>query len=318
MSNDLSSAYEYTDSRGLQGLKTAARERTPEALRETARQFEALFLQQMLKAMREASPASESDLMESEQTRFYRGLFDQQIALNLSQGQGLGLADMIQRQLGAPVQATTEQGSVEQAALTAPARYPGVGLRPMPAARALSNDTPVSKPADAPWPPKTPAAFVRGVWPHAQRAADALGVAPEVLVAQSALETGWGSRIVNGGADKGFNLFGIKADARWQGEAIEAHTQEYRDGVAVHERAGFRAYHSIAQSFDDYVDFLKSNPRYEAVLDKVGDAKAFVHGLQQAGYATDPAYARKIQNILGGASFQGLIDGLKNLVDPPM
>ena len=94
------------------------------------------------------------------------------------------------------------------------------------------------------------------------------------------------------------NLFNIKADRRWDGESVAKSTLEYRDGVAAKEVARFRAYESFEASFDDYVNFLQSNPRYAEALRRTDDPKQFVRALQDAGYATDPAYARKIGNIL--------------------
>ena len=149
------------------------------------------------------------------------------------------------------------------------------------------------------WRPESPDEFIRDLWPQAQGAAAELGVAPEVLVAQAALETGWG-RSVSRGADgaSSHNLFNIKADHRWGGEHVTISTLEYRDGVAVRERADFRAYDSFEESFRDYVDFLRANPRYGDVLANANDPQAYIQGLQDAGYATDPNYAKKIGSIL--------------------
>lgn len=381
MNDPLSKAYVYTDGQGLSELKAQARRQTPESLQAVARQFEALFLQHMLKSMREASPATDSDLMESGQTRFYRGMFDQQIALTLAQGQGIGLARAIARQLGASVgvpvegkartpvvdqslipvkqtsvrvQAPTPPSTVQAAGNTPPERakpgpqsvpdisraaqtHPSTAVKQARVKHVMDVPTPPSQTSDkqaepkvpaetsqhlgaaAVWPPKTPGDFVRALWPHALRAAKVLGVAPEVMIAQSALETGWGSRVIGRAQGaSGFNLFGIKADTAWKGDKITAGTHEYYAGERVRERAGFRAYGSIAESFEDYVGFLQSNPRYTSALEQAGDAKAFLNGLQEAGYATDPAYAEKIQQILGRGSFQDLVGGLKNTPGRPI
>ena len=129
--------------------------------------------------------------------------------------------------------------------------------------------------------------------PHAQAAADDLGVPVEGILAQAALESGWG----RSAPSVGNNVFGIKADTRWDGPTVSHNTVEVRDGVAVRERASFRAYDSMAESFQDFVSFLRANPRYQPVLDGAKDVASFAQGLQRAGYATDPEYASKIQRI---------------------
>jgi flagellar protein FlgJ len=157
---------------------------------------------------------------------------------------------------------------------------------------------------------------VRALWPHAQRAAGELGVSPQALVAQAALETGWGRAVIqhNDGRSS-HNLFGIKADARWGGEQVHVSSLEYVDGTVVRQRAAFRAYDSYADSFSDYVDFLKSNPRYGNALNHAHDPVAFTQALQRAGYATDPEYAQKIQGILGSAALGEATAGVKVSAD---
>ncbi|UNK43974.1 flagellar assembly peptidoglycan hydrolase FlgJ [Luteimonas sp. S4-F44] len=147
---------------------------------------------------------------------------------------------------------------------------------------------------------RTPEGFVASIWSHAQSAARELGVDARALVAQAALETGWGRRMIrqdDGGT--AHNLFGIKATG-WQGERVTATTHEYRNGVRRDERAQFRAYASPAESFADYVRLLKQNPRYRQALESGGDVRRFASALQQAGYATDPRYADKISAIANG------------------
>jgi len=146
----------------------------------------------------------------------------------------------------------------------------------------------------------TPEGFVASIWPHAERAARELGVNPRALVAQAALETGWGRRNIkraNGGSSH--NLFGIKATG-WKGESATAATHEYVDGQRRNETASFRAYGSPAESFGDYVRMLKNSPRYQAALKAGTDVRGFAQGLQRAGYATDPGYAAKIAAIAAG------------------
>ncbi|MCW8955998.1 MAG: flagellar assembly peptidoglycan hydrolase FlgJ, partial [Gammaproteobacteria bacterium] len=143
-----------------------------------------------------------------------------------------------------------------------------------------------------------PEDFIDDLWPHAVKAGEELGVSPDVLIAQSALETGWGryTRSFDNGQSS-YNMFGIKADQRWQGNTIRVSTLEYKDGAMQREQAQFRAYSSVAEAFNDYVDFIQSHPRYEKALESNTDAQAYARELQQAGYATDPDYARKIEQI---------------------
>jgi peptidoglycan hydrolase FlgJ len=140
--------------------------------------------------------------------------------------------------------------------------------------------------------------FMSQLLPHAQEAADALGVDANVLLAQAALETGWGKSVIkNGQGESSFNLFNIKADKSWQGKQASVSTVEYDGNVARKEMAGFRSYESYKQSFDDYVNFIKTNPRYSEALKKAGNPTLYVRELQKAGYATDPRYAEKIMRI---------------------
>ena len=135
--------------------------------------------------------------------------------------------------------------------------------------------------------------------PYAREGAARLGVEPEVLVAQAALETGWGQKVIrHADGRSSFNLFGIKADAQWDGERVTVSTLEYKDGVASRQRAAFRSYDSLAESVSDYVNFLRTNPRYQSALSQASDPEAFLSGLKDAGYATDPDYVGKISAIM--------------------
>lgn len=314
-----------TDFAQFQGLRRGARENDEAAIRKAAQQFEALFTQQMLKSARAASLGS--DVMGGGQTDFYQDIFDQQMAVHLSSGKGLGLADLLVRQLrGADAANTTNTHAT-----------PAVEAKPLASNTRLS-DTPIdtragwkntlgdartaaaSRATAAPGTSATAAprasagaeeraAFVQKILPHAERAARELGVPARVLIAQAALETGWGRHAIrrapgDGGTPSAENYFGIKADRRWNGEAVRTTTTEFVNGEATRERADFRAYDSVEASFADYVRFLKSNPRYADALNHGGNAAHFVHGLQKAGYATDPAYAQKILRIANGPAMQ--------------
>jgi flagellar protein FlgJ len=278
------SADVYTDNKALNDLKRTARTDSPEAIRAVARQFEALFLQMMLKEARNSS--IDDGMFGSEQTKMYQDMFDKQISLQLSEGQSMGLAEMLERQLlqlngTAPVvdtESTTDTSIMQDL--------------PPPIAAVTPKQTETGF--------ASPQAFVEKLMPYAQASAEKLGVDPNVLIAQAALETGWG-RAVNryGDGRSSHNLFNIKADARWDGERVTVNTLEYRDGVAQRERAAFRAYDSYADSFDDYVQFLQNNPRYADALRVGHDAGQYTAALQDAGYATDPDYSAKIMRIAG-------------------
>jgi flagellar protein FlgJ len=292
MHNELSNAGMYTDMSGLARLRAQASQKSPEANKEVARQFEALFIQTMLKAMREASQLSE--ITDGEQTRFYQDMYDKQIALDLARKDGIGLASIIERQLAGQPPRSAEL----------PAPVP---------ARATKASAEI---APAEWQPSSPEAFIQDIWPHATKSAKELGVSADVLIAQAALETGWGRKVIHDRqGNNSFNLFGIKADNSWQGDQVTVTTVEYRDGIAQREHAAFRSYASLADSLNDYVEFLKQNPRYQQALANVGQAEVFLQELQQAGYATDPAYADKIGDIMRRDSFSRTVSELRLLDD---
>ena len=140
------------------------------------------------------------------------------------------------------------------------------------------------------------------VWPHAVEAASSIGVPPQFLIAQSALETGWGkSEIRHSDGSNSFNLFGIKAGKGWTGKVAEITTTEYIDGKAQKVTAKFRAYDSYEDSFRDYAKLINQSPRYEQARAQTGSAEAYASALQKAGYATDPAYARKLSGAIQSA-----------------
>lgn len=157
----------------------------------------------------------------------------------------------------------------------------------------------------------SPLAFVKTIWPFAKKAAQELGVSPRVLIAQAALETGWGRSILpNGQGESSNNLFNIKAGGSWDGKKTSVATLEYEDGIAVKKRANFRAYDSLMDSFSDYVHLIKESPRYQEALESAGDVHAYTRALQEAGYATDPSYASKINKIYHSDT---LVDALRSL-----
>lgn len=303
----------YTDLSGLTRLRADARQNSPEALRAVAQQFEALFLQMMLKSMRDAGDVTGNELFGSDQEQLYRDMHDKQLALEMANGKGLGLADMLVRQLQGAVERTLPADARdERQADAVPERQAFSAVKPAPAA-STETATAAGSQTD-PVQFENPDDFVRHLWPHARRAADKLGVDPKALLAQAALETGWGRAVIRRpDGSSSHNLFNIKADARWDGGRVFKDTLEYRDGVAARERAAFRSYGSYAESFEDYVSFLQASPRYQRALEQAADPQAYVRELQKAGYATDPAYADKIHHIMGRDSLAGT--GLKNPPD---
>ncbi|AXQ30399.1 flagellar assembly peptidoglycan hydrolase FlgJ [Solimonas sp. K1W22B-7] len=304
-----------TDFGQFAGLKAQAREQNPAALLKTARQFESLMLQQMLKAMRAATPGEDA-LGGGEQTNFYRDMFDQQLAVTLSSGKGVGLADMMVRQLkmsqslgGGETGVSLDTKLPARSGLSALiAQRPEVVQAPETTEPVQELKPPVALKSDetlTEFRPRTPQEFIDAVLPHAEKAAKELGIPARVLVAQAALETGWGKHQIRHADGKAsFNLFGIKADKSWDGDKVRTMTHEYEGGRMQRQDAKFRAYGSIAESFDDYARFLKSNPRYEQALRHQGSAHQFATGLQKAGYATDPSYAQKIMRIAYGPTVQ--------------
>ncbi len=319
---DISSQYsaDLSGLGGLAALKRQAAGNTPEGNRATARQFEALFLQMVLKSMRDATP--HDGMFDNEQTRMYESLLDQQLTQVLAnKGGGTGLAAMIEKQLS---RGNPDPKFFDGLPLIPPTRgsYPLPGA---PAALPLSGT-----PGPLPLPLRPPLflpqsslrnpqtennassasqEFVNRIWPHAFEASSATGIPALFMVAQAALETGWGKselRLADG--RQSYNLFGIKAGKGWSGATTEAATTEYVDGVAQKQVERFRAYGSYAEAFRDYANLLATNPRYASVLGSA-DAASFARGLQQAGYASDPMYAAKLTRIIAGSTLRGAAFG---------
>jgi peptidoglycan hydrolase FlgJ len=309
-STDLTSKFAL-DTKGLGELKQGARNGSPAALKEAATQFEAMFINMMMKSMREATP--QEGIMDNQQSKMFTGMLDQQLSQNLAK-RGMGLADVLTRQLsanqmGAQALAIGADGvAAGKAAAAASAMAPLDGsMRPgMDAATMIK--TGATQPG-APVLPLTTASgrvqpahvrnFQEKLHAHAAEAERATGVPAKFMLGQAALESGWGKRMIrNADGSSSNNLFGIKAGPGWKGKVATAVTTEYVNGVARQKVERFRAYDTPADSFKDYANMLARNPRYEKVLDSGGDAAAFAHGLQRAGYATDPQYAAKLTRVI--------------------
>lgn len=361
----------YSDLNRLNQLKVGKDRDSAENVRKVAQEFESLFMNEMLKSMRSATEVmSQDNPLNSQASKQYQDMHDQQLSVTLSkEGGGIGLADVLIRQLSkqqAPsekpnpfAQVAQTQGSkwssspdaavakvdparndvqmLNQRRLALPGRLTerspaDVAMAPTPTEQAtqVAQAGTVQPLVDLDWKPATafaapveapltvngveasapsapsktrfssPAEFIATMLPMAEKAAKRLGVEARFLVAQAALETGWGkSMIKQKDGSNSHNLFGIKATG-WQGESAKVTTTEYVNGKATKQVAGFRAYDSFEQSFNDYVRLLESNDRYKPAIQVAstsGDSERFVKELQRAGYATDPQYARKINQI---------------------
>lgn len=307
----LESASTYTDFAGMAALKARASHDAEGSVDEVARQFESIFINMMLKGMRDASMGD--SMFDNDSVKMAREMYDKQLALTLAESGGIGLAEVIKSQL---TQQSTQADVIGQTAKS----YLSVPVQRAPATssgRHLSDSIESNESTDMDF--SSPREFIDRLMPLAEQAADRLGLDPRALLSQAALETGWGKHLMTDKAGKSsFNLFGIKADKGWSGEQISVSTLEYDHGVARQETARFRAYDSFKDSFDDYVNFVQSNPRYQQALNQVSDAKRYLHELQQAGYATDPEYAEKINKILNGAEMQLQRQVLNNKGEQPI
>lgn len=340
------------DPNSLGELKRLARAdgQSNEALRAASKQFEALFMQMLLKSMRDATPSN--SLLDSDQTRMYQSMLDQQLALNLSQGRGTGLADTLFRQLGGKDEGSAAAGGVDALPALARTGLGGKNGEPLAdvirgaaisaaARRAVpvQTATPSASAAAAGSAAGEPAAgsstlearfreavqrvreagsavsdkvrgFVAEVWPHAVEASKRTGIPPAFMVAQAALETGWGEKQMrHADGSPSHNLFNIKAGSSWRGHTIDRSVTEYADGRSHTEAARFRAYSSYAESFRDYAELMTRSPRYAGVLGQT-EAGGFARSLQDAGYATDPQYADKLTRIIGGSTLRTVLAGI--------
>jgi len=310
----------------LAHLKKGAREQSPEAIKKVAKEFEALFVKMMLKSMRDTVP--ENELFGSKAEKMYQDMYDKQLSTEISNGKGIGLAKVIERQLGGETDTFISEKRIEDyinnprpvipysksAATVSRLRSDFMGDV---SAQQTQENTHLDETDNSVW--ASSQQFIEDVWPHALRASEKLGVDAEVLMAQSALETGWGKHLpVNADGSNSYNLFGIKADHRWDGDKVEITTREFRHGVMQHEKAEFRSYDSVSQAFDDYANFIMENPRYQKALEHGYDASAYARELQKAGYATDPDYASKINRIRSNEELQSKVSELKTLTNVPL
>lgn len=287
----------YHDIKGLDNLRQAARTGDKEALNEAAKQFEGIFVQMMLKSMRQAQDVlSDKDSpFNSQQVKFYRGMHDQQLAMDLSKNGSIGLAEVIVQQLGGQQEGFSPAGVVRRDGNLSDINRIHAQKVTKAQNTALQEKTQQFD---------SPEAFISALLPQAKEAAEKLGVDPMAMVAQAAVETGWGKYVMQGKDGKtSHNLFGVKADHRWQGDKTTVETLEYKQGVAQKQKAHFRSYGSYSDSMHDYASFIKNSPRYSQAVEGAKDPQAYFSSLQKAGYATDPNYADKVMSVMNGDIF---------------
>jgi flagellar protein FlgJ len=258
------------DAASLNSLKFQAGQNSPAAIKETAKQFEALFMRELLKSMRETT--MKSGLMDSPQGDLGTDLLDQQFAVQMA-GQPGGLSEIIAKQLMQQMNPSATEGKT-----TKPES--GAAAAPVPAPAAARS-------------------FVHQHAAAAQQVERSSGLPASYLLGQAGHESGWGRReILMKDGSSSHNLFGIKAGADWKGKVAEVATTEYVDGVPRRTVARFRAYDSAADSFRDFAQLISNSPRYAQARQQTGSVQAWSNGLQEAGYATDPDYAAKLSRAI--------------------
>jgi peptidoglycan hydrolase FlgJ len=285
----------YNDFSQFAKLKNDAKDKSPETIRKVAQQFEALFLNNILKQMRSAKLAD--TLFDSDQSKTYHEMYDQQLAQHLAGKPGVGLADLIVKQLS-PKAANLRPETLEDYLNNPVALIRAPDGKIYPSGTFFEGDDEISLKNKHAAPIQSAVDFVKQVSPYAKQAARVLGVDPNALIAQAALESGWGHSVIkNPDGSSSYNLFNIKADRSWRGKQAQQSALEFEGGIARKVSSGFRAYASYQDSFNDYVHFIKNNPRYENALSKASNTAQYMRELQRAGYATDPSYADKVLHI---------------------
>lgn len=328
--NTLADSYNYNDLASLNSITKMGQSDEAGALKQVARQFESMFVTMMLKSMRDANAVfEEGNPLNSYESKFYRQMFDDQLALSLTQGRGIGLSESIYRQLkhqlnveGDDFQVNDQDVAIRQYLGPNPFKKEEKDIQSSSVEKALKESESVRQNTQADLnvretslqPIKKqsgfsgPQDFVDTLWPVAEKIGEEMGVDPKAIMAQTALETGWGKYIIhNADGSNSHNLFGIKADQRWSGDVAKVSTLEYRNGIAKKEVAPFRSYDSYEDSLKDYAKFVLGSNRYETAVKNGSSVKDYSEGLQNGGYATDPQYAKKIQRIASGDVLNGAI-----------
>lgn len=297
------------DANSLNNLKQAAKENSPEAIKGVAKQFEAIFMNMMLKSMREATP--QDSLLDNDQSRTFTSMLDQQLTNNLA-SKGLGLADVLARQLSktgyganqsledavSDTSNLIDKQSLNENLIGNPfLNQARVALQQNStnfnqAIKNLSDFKPLNESSSA-------ESFQKKMAHHAEAASRATGIPAHLMLGQAALESGWGKRELKGAdGTPSNNLFGIKATGNWSGKVVEAVTTEYVNGIKQKRIEKFRAYDSYADSFKDFANLMRNNTRYENVMANLDNVQGYAKSMQKAGYATDPNYAEKLTSVI--------------------
>lgn len=303
----------FLDQNSLNSVKAMGRKNDPQALKEIAKKFEGMFVQQMLKSMREANEAfSDGSLFSSKEEKFHQDMLDQQMVLNLTSGKGIGLATSMYQQMQkiygkvSADKTDAEAGIKPLVPTLKPLTQSAISTVPPALISRAAITANINKNAPA----QTPQEFIASLMPFAEKAAAELNVNTDVILAQAALETGWGKHLLRDKeGNSSFNVFNIKKNASWEGKSVSVNSLEYREGVAKKERSEFRQYEGLMHSFSDYVDLLKNSPRFKHVLTAGNNSASCAEALQKAGYATDPDYAKKIKRLLNSDTIRSAVDG---------
>ncbi|MFT4432133.1 flagellar assembly peptidoglycan hydrolase FlgJ [Caballeronia sp. 15715] len=308
------------DVQGFDAMRAQANANPQQGLKAAAKQFDSVFTQMMLKSMRDATPSDSP--FDSNDSKTFTSMLDQQLSQNMG-AKGIGVADMMLKQLmrnagggsssagaggqmdGVGASGDSSANAGNMAAMNAMAKaYANAAGSSTAASKAslsgngYSADSALTPPARGVGTDKV-AAFVDRLAAPAQAASSATGIPARFIIGQAALESGWGKReIKNTDGSSSHNVFGIKATSDWSGKTTNAVTTEYVNGKPQKVVEKFRSYDSYEDALTDYASVLKSNPRYAPVVEASRDAAGFAHGMQKAGYATDPQYAKKLISIM--------------------
>ncbi|ARG98894.1 flagellar assembly peptidoglycan hydrolase FlgJ [Legionella micdadei] len=302
-----------SDFQSLQELRAKAQKDPDKALPEVAKQFEAIFLQSMLKSMRMGQHfLEESNPFRGKSVETFQEMLDAQYATNITQGQGIGLATMLAKQLSkSQTQATMPQTEINAINSNTPKTLnalndPKTKVEQSLLPARIAPKQPVAVKETVPNPQIDD--FVRSAWPYARQAANLLGLDPKILLAQAALETGWGQFIAkDADGSSSYNFFNIKA-ADNNTDAVHVNTTEYIADTPIKVNAAFKKYASIENSFNDYVSLIKDSNRYGDALANTRSPERYIDELYRAGYATDPHYASKILAIYHGDELQHALE----------
>lgn len=291
------------DSKSLNALRHSSKDNSAESIKAAATQFEALFVNMMLKSMRQAG-GGEGGMFDNEQSRMYTSMMDQQLSQKMA-SRGIGLADAMVRQLTnnamSQVLQTEEAPTVPLGGMGAINQYVQQQKNSLQADQILASTGSIESNSSS----RHVQEFTQKLGVHAELASQSTGIPAKFMLGQAALESGWGKKEIKAlDGSTSHNVFGIKANANWKGRTVDALTTEYINGVAYQKVEKFRAYGNYSEAFCDYAKLISDNPRYQNVMQNTGDASQFAHALQKAGYATDPQYAQKLSKVIR-QSFSG-------------